>query len=59
MVKNVPNTGAADGLGFDLPQVFEVTGTQTYKTEGGGSNTVFVVEPLDTEPIEEYLKKRR
>lgn len=57
MVKNLPNKGATDGAGFDLPQVFEVTDTQTYKTVVGGSNTVFVIEPLDTKTIEEYLKK--
>lgn len=57
MVKNVPTKGATDGAGFDLPQVFEVTDTETYETTLGGSNTVFVVEPLNTEAIEEHLKR--
>lgn len=56
MVKNLPNKGATDGAGFDLPQVFEVTDTQTYKTVTG-TNTVFVIEPMDTKKIEAYLKK--
>lgn len=59
MVKGVSTKGATDGAGFDLPQVFEVTGTKTYRTVGGGSNTVFVVEPLDTERVEAYLRQNK
>jgi hypothetical protein len=57
MVKGVSTKGATDGAGFDLPQVFEVTDTETYKTAVGGSNTVFVIEPMDTKKIEAQLKK--
>jgi hypothetical protein len=57
MVKGFPTKGATDGAGFDLPQVFEVTDTETYKTALGGSNTVFVIEPMDTKKIEAHLKK--
>lgn len=56
MVKGVSTKGATDGAGFDLPQVFEVTNTETYKT-AGGSNTVFVIEIMDTSKIEGRLKK--
>lgn len=57
MVQSFPTKGATDGAGFDLPQVFEVTNTKTYSTALGGSNTVFVIEPMDTRKVEEYLKK--
>lgn len=58
MVKNYPNKGATDGAGFDLDHPFEVTDTTTYKTALGGSNTVFVLEPLDTKKIEAHLKEK-
>lgn len=57
MVQNFSTKGATDGAAFDLPQVFEVTNTKIYRTASGGSNTVFVIEPMDTKKIEEYLKK--
>lgn len=56
MVKNVSTKGVTDGAGINLPHVFEVVDTQTYKT-ATGSNTVFVIEPLDTKSIENLLTK--
>jgi hypothetical protein len=58
MVKGVSTAGATDGKGFPLPQVFEVSGTEKYKTAIGGSNTVFVVKPLDTEKVETYIRSQ-
>ena len=57
MVKSLSTKGATDGAGFDLPQIFEVTGTETYNTTFGSSNTVFIIEPIDTKKLEAHLKK--
>lgn len=58
MVKGVSTKGATDGLAFDLPQIFEVIGTETYKNVLGGSNTVFVIEPIETKNIDAYLRNK-
>jgi hypothetical protein len=57
MVYGVDTTGWVDGQSFDCDSVFEITGTETYGTDSGGSQTVFVLKPLDTAPIIELLKK--
>jgi hypothetical protein len=58
MVRNYPNAGATDDAEIKLQGVFEVTGRETYKTVLGGTNTVLVIQPLNTKEIEEFLKKR-
>ena len=55
-IRNVNTKDATDGREFDLPQVFEIADTSTYKT-ATGSNTVFLLEPLNVEAIEAILKK--
>jgi hypothetical protein len=57
MVYGVDTTGWIDGQSFDCDTVFEITGTETYGTASGGSQTVFVLKPLDTAPIVELVKK--
>jgi hypothetical protein len=59
LVRGVSTQGAADGLGFSLPQVFEVTGTEQYKTVNGGTNTVLVIEPFDVKGAEAIWKKHK
>jgi hypothetical protein len=57
MVYGVDTTGWIDGQAFDCELVFEITGTETYDTANGGSQTVFILKPIDTAPILELLKK--
>lgn len=40
-----------------LPGVFVVTGTETYKTAIGGSNTVWVLKPFDIKKAAELLQQ--
>lgn len=42
-----------------IPGVFLVTGTETYATSGGGSNTVWVLKPFDIEEAAVALKESR
>lgn len=56
MVKGISTKGATDRTGFDLPQVFEITDTETYETIDG-SNTVFIITPMNTKEIEEFLRQ--
>lgn len=54
LVRGVSTKGVVDDMAIELPQVFEVTDTETYGTADGGTNTVFVVEPIDID-VEPYL----
>ncbi len=56
-VSGVSTAGLVDGKKVELPQVFRITGTKTYKTAIGGSNTVFVFSPVDMEKMQPYLEK--
>lgn len=62
-----PTTGITDGKFWRGGQWKEVTGaealavtgTTTYNTAGGGTKTVFVVEPLSKEGFDELVAKER
>ena len=49
-IKGVPTKGHIDGEENPLEGVFEVTGTKIYTTAIGGSNTVFILEPVVISP---------
>lgn len=57
MVKNFSTSGMVDDQTVDCDTVFEVTGTETYQTAVGGTQTVFVLKPLDLKPILELVEK--
>jgi hypothetical protein len=57
MVRGLPTSGMVDNQAFACETVFEVTGTETYNTAIGGTQTVFVLKPLDTDPIVELIQK--
>jgi hypothetical protein len=57
MVRDLPTSGMVDDQAFACETVFEVTGTETYNTAIGGTQTVFVLKPLDTDPIVELIQK--
>jgi len=46
-LKGVPTSKWANDTSIKLPGFFHVSGTTTYNTVSGGTNTVFVVEPFD------------
>lgn len=51
-VSNVSTTGIIDGQDVRLLNVMKVTGTKTYSTVSGRSNTVFIVQPIDPGPAD-------
>lgn len=57
----VSTKGAVDGQEIKgvPPGVFIVTGTETYRTAIGGSNTVWVLKPFDIEEAAAVLKEAR
>jgi hypothetical protein len=57
MVRGMSTSGMVDDQTFACETVFEVTGTETYNTAIGGTQTVFVLKPLDTDPIVELIQK--
>jgi hypothetical protein len=59
IVKGVSTRGVTDDSGIELPAVFEVKDTETYPTALGGTNTAFVLVPLDTSTVVEYLTANR
>ena len=58
---NAPTKGLVDDkeLPGGIPGVFLVTGTETYATVNGGSNTVWVLKPFDIEEAAGVLKEAR
>lgn len=50
LVRGVSIKGIADNTMVPMPQVFEVVDTHTYTTVEGGTNTVFIIEPIDLGP---------
>lgn len=57
----VSTKGVVDGQEIKgvPPGVFIVTGTETYRTANGGSNTVWVLKPFDIEEAAAVLKEAR
>ncbi|MEX0727034.1 MAG: hypothetical protein WD065_12230 [Planctomycetaceae bacterium] len=55
MVKDYATDDLVDGKNYNIKTPFICTGTTTYKTITG-SNTVYVLEPLDVKKVEDKLK---
>lgn len=51
--------GMTDGAGATLEGIWEVTGTKTYTTVLGGSNTVMVLEQLDSKAFEAWRAAKK
>lgn len=47
MARGVDTSGVSDGAGYEPRGLFEVTGTETYRTASGAKSTVLVVAPFD------------
>lgn len=56
LIKDVSTNGVVDDAPFKTDQVFEILAPETYSTAIGGTKTVFVAKPLDTEPILTHIK---
>ena len=57
LVKGVSTAGITDGRSVNPGNVFEVTGTESYRTVVGSTKTIFVVEPFDMELIKPFIAK--
>lgn len=55
LLRGFSTAGWADDTEVKFTRVGEVTGTHSYETAGGGTNTVFVVEPFDVAAAEKFL----
>ena len=49
-LSGIDTNGLADGEPLGLTTTFIVSGTKTYNTAIGGSNTTFVLKPIDLQP---------
>jgi hypothetical protein len=54
-----PTAGKADSRIEETTGVFIVTGTKTYTTALGGSNTMMVVEPFDAKAFQAWRKSKK
>ena len=57
LVRGVPTRDAHEGSDFQLLQVVEITGKQTYKTVEGKLNTVWVLWEFDMKAAEPYFRR--
>jgi hypothetical protein len=57
LFRGVSSAGMTDGTGHPISGAFEVVGTETLATVRGGSRTVFVLSPFDTEPAERLFNE--
>ena len=46
-LKGEPTSGIVDGARLDLKGFFEISGTKTFQTMGGGTRTIFIIRRLD------------
>ena len=56
-LQGVDLSNAVDGKRFQLEWIMKITGTKTYGTAAGGTNTVYVLEPLDEETHKKILER--
>lgn len=60
LLRGLPTKGIAADSPVDPGRYFlEVTGTETYDTVLGGTNTVFVLEPLDPQLVSQWLAEAK
>lgn len=52
-----PTSGLADGAPLKISESYQVTGTRQYETAAGSSNTVYVLKPVDVQPLIEQAKQ--
>ena len=50
-IEGLSTEGVVDGALLKANPAYEVTGTKTYETVNGGTNTVYVLRPIDIEAI--------
>lgn len=52
-----PTSGLTDGAPLKISESYQVTGTRQYETAAGSSNTVYVLKPVDVQPLIEQAKQ--
>jgi TolA-binding protein len=58
MLRGISTAGITDDTNVEeLPGVFRVTGTETYRTAIGGTSTVLVAEMVDLAPLDPLRRK--
>lgn len=57
-ITGIDTSKLKDDLVVSEYRCFRVTGNRKYKTVGGGSRTLAVLEPFDMAPVDEYLRLR-
>ncbi len=56
LLRGLSTREAHDGADLELLQVFEITGTRTYKTVNGRDATVLVLSEFDMKAVEPFFK---
>lgn len=54
-VRGIETKNLREGSDPPVPQVFEITGRETYSLAGGGSTIVWVLEPFDMAAAQAYF----
>ena len=55
VVRGIETKDLREGSDPPVPQVFEITGRETYSLAGGGSTSVWVLEPFDMAAVQDYF----
>lgn len=59
LVEGVDTTGVVDDDRLNIEPVMEVTGTHRYNSALGAVRTVLKLEPMDLDPIREYIRQHK
>lgn len=59
LIVGIKTDGIVDGQKWHTPMPLEVTGTEMLRLATGGTNSLYKLEPLDTAPIEEYIREKK
>jgi hypothetical protein len=54
-VRGIETKNLREGSDPPVPQVFEITGRETYSLSGGGSTSVWILEPFDMAAVVAYF----
>ncbi len=55
VVRGIETKDLREGSDPPVPQVFEITGRETYSLAGGGSTSIWILEPFDMTVVQAYF----
>ena len=58
LVRGLPTADVMEGADLELAQVFEITGTASYRTADGRSQSTMVLSEFDMKAVEPYFRAR-